>query len=91
VAVRVTAVPLATSTGQLVVQLSPRGVLLTVPPLLPPTVTVRRAVGGAKVAVTVWRAVMVTTQVPVPLQPPPLQPEKTEGLVAVAVRVTRVL
>ena len=46
-------------------------------------------VGSANVAVTLWAAVMATTQVPVPLHDAPLQPVKAP-VVAVAVRVTLV-
>ena len=43
-----------------------------------------------KVAVTVVAAESVTTQVPVPEQPPPLQPVKVEPAAGVAVNVTAV-
>ena len=43
-----------------------------------------------KVAVTVWLEFKVTAQVPVPEQPPPLQPVKVEPAVAAAVSVTLV-
>jgi hypothetical protein len=43
-----------------------------------------------KVAVTCWLALNVTTQEPVPLHPPPLQPAKDELAAAAAVRVTTV-
>src|SRR5258705_3117108 len=46
--------------------------------------------GGAKVAVTAGAAFMVTAQVPVPVQPPPLQPVNVEPAAGVAVRVTTV-
>ena len=38
--------------------------------------------------VSPWRRMV---QVPVPVQPPPLQPPKTEGATGVAVRMTVVL
>ena len=44
-----------------------------------------------KVAVTDWAELMVTVQMPVPEQPPPLQPPKMDGEVGVAVSVTAVL
>src|SRR5207247_665997 len=44
----------------------------------------------AKVAVTVVAALSVTVQVPVPEQPPPLQPLKIEPAAGAAVRVTGV-
>ena len=46
--------------------------------------------GCAKVGVTVAAAVMASTQVPVPLHPPPLQPTKMEPPVGVALSVTLV-
>src|SRR2546426_12563673 len=44
----------------------------------------------AKVAVTVGAALIVTMQVPVPAQPPPLQPVKVEPATGAAVSVTEV-
>jgi hypothetical protein len=74
------------------------GALLTLP--LPTFVTVRvevcgvEGVGGcgmaAKVAETAVLVLRVTTQGPVPLQPPPLQPLKVAPAAGVAVRVTAV-
>src|SRR6266849_9538539 len=43
-----------------------------------------------KLAVTACAALIVTTQVPVPAQPPPLQALKVEPVVGAAVRVTTV-
>ena len=45
---------------------------------------------GVKVAVTDWLELSVTAQGPVPLQPPPDQPVKTEPNAGVAIRVTSV-
>src|SRR5206468_6210020 len=45
---------------------------------------------GAKVAVTVAAADIVTVQGPVPVQPPPLQPAKTELALGVAASATTV-
>src|SRR2546422_11272379 len=45
---------------------------------------------GAKVAVTVVAAETVTVQDPVPVQPAPLQPMKTESALGVAVSVTTI-
>ena len=47
-------------------------------------------VPGRKVAVMVVFAVMDTVHVPVPVQPPPDQPENVEPASGVAVRVTEV-
>ena len=53
--------------------------------------TVVHPSGGAKVAVTAVAAVIDTTQVLVPEQPPPVQPANTDpSAVGVAVRVTLV-
>lgn len=41
-------------------------------------------------ALTVWLAFIITVHVPVPLQPPPDQPENTEPEFGTAVRVTMV-
>ena len=49
-------------------------------------VTVRVKLCSAKVAVTVCAALIVTVQVPVPEQPPPLQPVNVEPAAGVAVR-----
>jgi hypothetical protein len=46
------------------------------------------AVTSAKLAVTVVLAVRVTVQLPVPEQPPPLQPVKADPVLGVAVSVT---
>ena len=53
--------------------------------------TVKVCVIKSKFAVTVLAASMVTVQVLVPEQPPPLQPVKVEPGEAVAVSVTVVL
>jgi len=45
---------------------------------------------GKKVAVTDWAALIVTTQIPVPLHTAPLQPLNTDPLAGVAVSVTDV-
>ncbi len=68
----------------------PAGTLLTVPLPLPVSLTVRVKVGTSKVAMTTVPAVRVTVHEPVPEQPPPLQPVKTEPADGVAVRVTGV-
>jgi hypothetical protein len=76
----------------------PVGALLTLP--LPTFVTVRVEVCGVggvescgvatKVAETEVLVLRVTTQVPVPLQPPSLQPLKVEPVAGAAERVTTV-
>src|SRR2546422_852650 len=45
---------------------------------------------GKKVAVTDWAAFIVTTQIPVPLHPAPLQPLNTDPLAGTADNVTDV-
>jgi hypothetical protein len=88
-AVKVTAVPLANAAEHVVPQEIPAGLLVTVP--VPVPVLLTDSVGGtAKLAVTVVAAFSVTLQVPVPEQPPPLQPEKVEPAAGAAVRVTTV-
>jgi hypothetical protein len=84
VAVRVTWVPGAKLALQVDGQLMPEGELVTVP--LPVTLTVN-VDSWVKVAVTARAVLIVTVQPPVPLQAP-LQPLKTQPLVAVAVKVT---
>ena len=54
----------------------PAGELVTVPLPVPALLTVRVWLGTLKVAVTDLAAFMVTVQVPVPEQTPPLQPPK---------------
>jgi len=85
VAVSVT-VPL-NDAEQVVPQLIPAGLLVTVPE--PLKVTVRGSVITPKVAVTDCAAFMVTAHVPVPLQPAPRHPVNVdpEAGVAVSVRV----
>src|SRR2546422_897320 len=90
VAVNVTAVPLAKLAEQVAPQLIPAGALVTVPLPVPALLTVSAKVGRAKVAVTVVAALRVTVQVPVPEQPPPLQPVKVEPAAGVAVSGTTV-
>src|SRR5436309_2609295 len=89
VAVSVTDVPLANDALQVAPQLIPTGLLVTVPPPLPVLVTVR-VYNCVKLAFTACAALIVTTQVPVPLHPAPLQPVNTEPLTGAAVKVTDV-
>src|SRR5207249_11786881 len=87
-AVKVTEVPLANAAAQVVPQAMPAGALVMVPLPAPALLTVSVKDGRAKAAVTVWAALIVTVQVPVPEQPPPLQPEKVEPAAGAAVKVT---
>jgi hypothetical protein len=87
-AVRVTAVPLVKEAEQVAPHEMPAGALVTVPVPFPDLVTERAKVGAVNVAVTLWATLMVTVQVPVPVQPPPLQPVKVEPAAGAAVRVT---
>src|SRR5436309_2459064 len=90
VAVKVTAVPLVNGAEHVAPQAMPAGLLFTVPAPAPALVSVRVKDCTANVAVTEVAAFSVTMQVPVPEQPPPLQPEKVELAVGVAVKVTAV-
>ena len=67
----------------------PAGLLTTVPPPVPVTLTVN-AKTVLKAAVTAVVASMVTLQVSAPEQPPPLQPVKAEPVWGVAASVTSV-
>ena len=87
-AVKVTTVPLGKAAEQVTPQEMPAGVLLMVPDPAPALLTVSEKLGRAKNAVTVWAALIVTVQVPVPEQPPPLQPVKLDPVAGVAVNVT---
>jgi hypothetical protein len=71
--------------------LIPDGLLVTVPTPLPAGTTDSMKLGMTlKVAVTLRAVLIVTTQVPVPLHPPPDQPVKPDPELAEAVRVTAV-
>src|SRR5438552_12579785 len=85
-----TAVPRAKLAEQVAPQQIPAGALVTVPLPVPALPTVSAKVGRVKVAVTVVAALRVTVQVPVPEQPPPVQPVKVEPATGVAVSVTAV-
>src|SRR5215471_16599775 len=89
-AVRVTMVPEVNETEQVVPQLMLAGELVMVPLPVPPLLTVSAKGACVKVAVTEAAAFMVTTQVPLPVQPPPLQPAKVDPAAGAAVRVTMV-
>src|SRR6267142_1898970 len=68
----------------------PAGEPVMVPVPVPDLLTVSVKDCCAKVAVTEAVALIVTTQVPLPEQPPPLQPVKVEPAAGVAVKVTAV-
>jgi len=90
VAVRVTCVPLGKFALQVLGQLMPAGLLVTVPVPEPVVVTASWTGGTVEVsnsAVTEVAALRVTTQVSVPLQAP-LQPAKVDPDAAAAVSVT---
>ena len=89
VAVSVTAVPPANEPEHVVPHEIPAGALVMVPLPAPVLLTVSAKLWSAKVAVTVCAALIVTVQVPVPVQPP-LQPVKVEPAAGAAVRVTTV-
>jgi hypothetical protein len=88
-AVNVTTVPLVKLAAHVAPQSIPAGALVTVPVPAPAFVTVSANV-GVNVAATDVAAVIVTTQIPVPLQPPPLHPANTDPAPGAAVNVTTV-
>jgi hypothetical protein len=90
VAVSVTAVPLVKPCEQVAPQARPAGALLTVPVPVPDFVTPSVKDDCKNVAVTVAAALIVTVHVPVPVQPPPLQPLNVDPAAGVAVNVTAV-
>src|SRR5437773_1872766 len=90
VAVRVTTVPPVNGAAHVAPQAMPAGEPVMVPVPVPDLLTVSMKDCCAKVAVTEVAAFSVTMQVPVPEQPPPLQPVKVELASGVAVRVTAV-
>jgi hypothetical protein len=90
VAVNITTVSMVYDAEQVAPQLIPAGLDVTVPVPVPVLLTVNAKVCKGNVAVTFCTALMVTTQVPVPEHPPPLQPWNVEPAAGVAVRVTTV-
>jgi hypothetical protein len=86
-AVKTTATPLVKFALQVLGQVMPLGLLVTAPVPVPPRVTVSGNVTVLNVAVTALAALMVTEQVPVPLQAP-LHPAKVELEPATAVKTT---
>ncbi len=89
-AVSVTAVPLANVAEQVAPQEIPAGALVTVPEPAPAVVSESVNDGSAKVAVTLWAALIVTVQVLAVPEQPPLQPVKEEPAAGAAVKVTTV-
>jgi len=89
-AVSVTEVPVANAAEQVAPQETPAGALVTVPLPAPALLTVSVKDCKAKVAVTEVATLIVTVQVPLPVQPPPLQPLKVEPAAGAAVKVTMV-
>src|SRR5439155_17705921 len=89
-AVSVTPVPLGYDAAHVAPQSIPAGAEVTAPAPVPDLPTVRVNCCTLKLAVTVVAAVGVTVQVPVPEQPPPLQPSNVEPALGVAVSVTAV-
>jgi len=89
-AVSVTELPVANAAEQVAPQETPAGALVTVPLPAPALLTVSVKDCKAKVAVTEVAALIVTVQVPLPVQPPPLQPLKVEPAAGAAVKVTKV-
>jgi hypothetical protein len=65
----------------------PAGLLVTLPAPDPAMATVNEWL-ATNVAVTAWSAFMVTVHVPVPEQPPPLQPVNVHPGSGLAPRVT---
>src|SRR5437870_1229512 len=92
VAVRLTTVPVVKAVEQVAPQEIPAGALVTVPTPAPDLVTLsgKEDDDCTKAAVTDVAAFIVTLQVPVPVQPPPLQPVKVAPAAGVAVRLTTV-
>jgi hypothetical protein len=88
VAVRVTTVPASYVVAHASPQSIPPGTLVMLPEPPPAFTTANAYVGRVKVAVTDRAASIVTAHVPVPEQPPPLQPSKVEVASGAAVRVT---
>jgi hypothetical protein len=87
-ALRVTVVPAAKLALQVLPQLIPAGVDVTVPVPVPARATLNVAGLRLKVADTDCAPDIETEQEPVPEQPPPLQPAKVDPVAAAALRVT---
>jgi hypothetical protein len=90
IAVSVTTVPLVYGSAQSAPQLIPAGLEVTVPTPLPDRATARGNVSRSKRAPMDVFAAIVTAHVPVPAQPPPVHPAKSELTPGAAVSVTTV-
>jgi hypothetical protein len=90
VAVRVTEVEMSNLAAQVLPQSMPLGVEVTRPVPFPVGLTVSVKPFFANAASIEVSLLTTTTQVPVPLQPPPVQAVKSEAASAVAVSVTEV-
>src|SRR5438128_11277782 len=90
VAFLVAVVPLSKPLEHVAPQSIPAGLELTEPVPVPSVETFRVSVFRVNVAVTDRAWSIVTTQSPVPVQPAPVQPVKSELAAGVAVRVTDV-
>ena len=89
VAVNVTRVPPGYVPVQSTPQVIPAGAEVTVPVPVPFLLIVTvKGVGAGRLKVAVTVAVVDTTQLPVPLHPPPFHPANTDPALAVAVNVT---
>jgi hypothetical protein len=87
-AVSVTVVPWPNVPVHVAPQSIPAGADVTVPTPVPAFVTASAYVFSVNVAVTEFAPVIATVQVPVPLQPPPLQPVNVVPVAGAAVSVT---
>jgi hypothetical protein len=88
VAVRVTAVPLLKLAEQVLPQLMPAGLLVTVPLPVPALLTVSEYVIGMRLKAAVQLMLLLTVMLPVEQAASPDQPAKMEPLAATGVRVT---
>jgi hypothetical protein len=90
VAVKVTAVPLLKEYEQVLPQLMPAGLLVTVPEPVPALANVNVYVTGVRLKVAVQLTELLTVMLPLEQAASPDQPAKVEPLAATAERVTTV-
>jgi hypothetical protein len=88
VAVRVTVVPVLRLAEQVLPQLMPAGLLVTVPLPVPALLTVSEYVMGMRLKAAVQLMLLLTVMLPVEQAASPDQPAKMEPLAATGVRVT---